>query len=129
MTHYLCAWNDSGETSHTIIKHGQDAVEAWLQECLGSAGIGCPKVIVDQLSTLDDDAGHGGTPIQVWWLGDDYSFSITEITDLGVFKDVGHEAQRAWNWLNGDQFETIPARRAKEFVEHALQLLGMPVDG
>ena len=84
MNYYLCHWHDGSDNDHTVIKQGQAAVELWMQECLLAGDIGCPEWIVDQLTTLDNDAGHGWTPIQIIWQGNDCSYAITEITDLGA---------------------------------------------
>ncbi len=142
MTYYLCHWNDGGDSNHTIIKQGQDAVGEWLRGCLWPGDLGCLDVIVEQLDALDDASGHGRSPIHFTWQGDHYTYSITEITDIGVFasdewvvipKDsfnmIVADCQRARRCIIGDRFITVSMRRAQEYLEGMLRLFGVTIDG
>ncbi len=142
MNHYLCAWNDKrrGDSAHTVIKQGQLAVETWLKVWLTDAKTGCPIKVICELSTLDADAGHGQPPIRIVWEGKYLSFSITEITDLGVFssdmwvaidkvsfKIIVDSVASAHRWLNWRRGPTISS--AETSLARALALLGGPLDG
>ncbi len=127
-----------GDSSHTIIKQGQDAVSQWLRECFQRKGID------DQLDVLDDDAGHGGTPIQVTCIGAGYIYYITEITDLGALTHrelmirgmtplaigaVRSEVQTAWKYLNEERFFTRGGRIALDCLLRVLTILRERTNG
>jgi len=140
MNHYLCAWNDGTDSSHTVIKQGQLAVETWLKVWLTSTERGCPVWVVGELSTLDADAGLGRAPIQISWEGKHFSFSITEITDLGVFSSdmwvaidkvsfgiIANSVSAAHNWLKSRRGPTISP--AETSLARVLALLNRATDG
>ncbi len=144
MNYDLCNWNDGGDSSHTIIKQGQDAVSQWLRECLLPGDLGCPEEIIEQLDVLDDAAGHGGSPIQITWRGNDYTYSITEITDLGALTHrelmirgmtplaigaVRSEVQTAWKYLNEERFKTRGGMIARDCLLRVLTILKERTNG
>ena len=143
MNHYLCAWNDERrgpDSAHTVIKQGQIAVETWLRAWLTEAETGCPVRVIDELVGLDADAGHGLAPIRIAWEGKYVSFSITEITDLGVFSSdmwvvidkvsfgiMVDSVVAAHNWLTRRPGPTISP--AETSLARVLALLNRPTDG
>ncbi len=134
MNYFLCHWHARGSRDHTVIKCGRLAVETWLQVWLTSVGIGCPDEIAGQLETLDEDCGLLYVPAQIRWTGDNHTYSITEITDLGALSVTGMDAvaakvRTARNWLNSASFPTRESERALGALDAALYLLGAPVDG
>ncbi len=140
MSYYLCAWHAKDSRDHTVIKCGQLAVATWLRMWLFSVGTGCPEEIVKQLETLDEDSDFSEEPTVINWTGNNHTYSITEIMDLGVF------SSDMWVAIDKDSFELVvlyvrgardwlKRRRgptiswAEQTLTRVLALLAVPVDG
>ena len=112
----------------------------WLRTSLCQRGVGIPEQTLSQLDTLDADAECGVLEAPIFWCGHDFSFSITEITDLGALAPdmawapaagklaIIAECRTAWNWLNYVRFPAYRECQAKDALESALALLEAPVD-
>lgn len=139
MTYYLCSWGEGGDSDHTTIKQGQSEVGDWARAQLGNEGIGCPDWIALEVDTLDAQAWVGGAPIRVVWMADDYTLTITEITDLGALTSrsvdasrrqaIINECQDAMRGLEDHNYHTEASWAAKKSMAVALYLLGAEAHG